>query len=122
MSDTTTNTTPRNFDSQALSHQIAAALETNHAIDPNAITYRAARAETRPGATIYTGERTWCHIIDAGAQTVAWNLIIDTGTETFGTYVVDVANGELDLAYVTVDDAAAALAGVIANVDYDATQ
>lgn len=113
------DTAPRNFDSRALSHQIAEALEANHAIDPDVITYRAARAETRPGATVHTGDRTWCQIVDAGGQTVTWNLIIDTGAETFGTYVVDVANGELDLAYVTVDDAAAALAGVLSAINYD---
>lgn len=116
------NMTARNFDSHALSHQIAAALVTNHTIDPDAINYRASRAETRPGVTVYTGERTWCHIVDAGGQTVAWNLIIDTGTETFGAYVVEVANGEFDLAYVTADDAAAALAGVLANVNRNETQ
>ena len=122
MSDTTANTTPRSFDSHALSHQIAAALVANHAIDPDAITYRAARAETRSGATVYAGERTWCHIVDADGQLIRWNLIIDAGDETFGTYVVDVANGEMDLAYVAVDDAAAALAGVLATISYDAAQ
>lgn len=116
------DTTPHNFDSQALSHQIAAALEANHTIDPDTITYRAARAETRPGVTIYTNDRTWCHIIDAGERIIRWNLIIDTGTETFGTYIVDIANGELDLAYITVEDAAAALAGVLATISYDTAQ
>lgn len=114
------NTTAlRNFDSHALSHQIAAALAANHAIDTDAITYRARRAETRPGVTVHTGERTWCHIVDTDGQTVAWNLIIDTGTETFGTYVVDVANGELDLAYITIGDAAAALSSVLSTIIYD---
>lgn len=122
MSNTTANTIPHNFDSRALSHQLAAALVANHAIDPDTITYRAARAETRPGATVYTGERTWCHIVDAGGQLICWNLIVDAGDETFGTYAVDVANGEMDLAYVTVDDAAAALAGVLDTVSYDAAQ
>lgn len=117
-----TDATPCNFDSRALSHQIAAALVANHAIDPDAITYRTARAETRPGATVYTSERTWCHITDAGGQIIRWNLIIDAGDETFGTYVVDVANGEMDLAYVTVDGAASALAGVLDTISYDAAQ
>ena len=116
------NMTARNFDSHALSHQIAAALEANHTIDPDNIIYRTARAETRPGVNVHTGDRTWCHIIDAGGQRVTWNLIIDTGTETFGAYVVEVANGEFDLAYVTVDDAAAALAGVLAVIRCDAAQ
>ena len=116
------DTTPHNFDSQALSHQIAAALVTNHAIDPDIITYGTARVETRPGTNIYTGERTWCHIIDADAQTVTWNLIIDTDAKMFGTYVVDVANGEMDLAYITVDDAAAVLAGVLSAISYDTAQ
>ena len=119
MSDATTQ---HNFDSHALSHQIAAALEANHTINPDSITYRAERAETRPGVNVHTGDRTWCHIIDAGGQTVTWNLIVETGTETFGTYVVDAANGEFDLAYITVDDAAAALAGVLATINYDTAQ
>lgn len=116
------DTTPHNFDSQALSHQTAATLVEHHTIDPDTITYRAGRAETRPGVTVHTSARTWCHIIDAGAQTVTWNLIIDTGTETLGTYIVDIANGELDLAYITIDDAAAALAGVLTTIKYNAAQ
>lgn len=115
------DTTPHNFDSQALSHQIAAALVTNHTIDPDALTYRAGRAETRPGVTVHTSPRTWCHIIDADERIIRWNLIIDTGAQTFGTYVVDIANGELDLAYITVEDAAAALAGVLATISYNDT-
>lgn len=118
----TSDTTPHNFDSQAMSHQIAATLVANHTIDPDTIVYRTARAETRPGVTVHTSDHTWCHITDSGAQTVTWNLIIDTGTETFGTYIVDIANGKLDLAYITVDDAAATLAGVLATITYDATQ
>lgn len=120
MPDTTTKS--HNFDSHALSHQIAAALEANRTIDPDSITYRAARAETHPGVTVHTSDRTWCHIVDAGGQLICWNLIVDAGDETFGTYVVDVANGEMDLAYVTVDDAAAALAGVLDTISYDAAQ
>ena len=116
------DTTPHNFDSQALSHQIAATLVEHHTIDPDTITYRAGRAETRPGVTVHTNARTWCHIIDAGAQTVTWNIIIDTGTETFGTYVVNIADGELDLAYITVEDAATALAGVLTTIKYNSAQ
>lgn len=111
------DTTPHNFDSHALSHQIAAALEANHAIDADTITYRAARAETRPGVTIHTSARTWCYIVDAGGQAVTWNLIIDIGaTRTLGDYI---ASGELNLAYIAVDDAAAALAGVLATISYN---
>lgn len=115
------DTTPHNFDSHALSHQIAAALVEQHGTDSH-ITYRAGRAETRPGVTVHTGERTWCHIVDASGQLIRWNLIIDTGTETFGTYIVDIANGELNLAYITVDDAAAALADVLTTIKYNAAQ
>ena len=116
------DTTPHNFDSHALSHQIATTLVEHHTIDPDALTYRAGRVSARPGVTVHTSPRTWCHIIDAGGQTVTWNLIIDTGTETFGTYVVDVASGELDLAYITIEDAAAALAGVLNTITYDTAQ
>lgn len=116
------DTTPHNFDSHALSHQIATALVEHHTIDPDAPTYRAGRAETRPGVTVHTGERTWCHIIDAGERLIRWNIIIDTGTETFGTYVVNIADGELDLAYITIEDAAAALASIFTTIKYNSAQ
>ena len=115
-------TIPHNFDSQSMSHQIAAALVKNHNIDPDIIVYRTKCAETRPGVTVYTNDRTWCYILDSGVQIVTFNLVADTGEKTFGTYTVDIANGELDLAYITVDDAAKALAGMLAAITYTPAQ
>ena len=107
------DTAPRNFSPDGLSHNIAAALVAHHSVDPQGVTYGLSRWKNLLDANVCTGRHTWCHIYDTSESTVEWSLVADNTSACFGTHIVEIASGAFDLSYISVDDAAAALHSVL---------
>lgn len=108
-----TNTVPHNFNPDALSHSITAALVAHHSVDPQDITYGISRWKNLLDANVCTGRHTWCHIYDTSESTVEWSLVADNTSACFGTHIVEIASGVFDLNHININDAATALHSVL---------
>lgn len=106
-----TMTTPHNFDSQALSHQITAILVEDRAFDADCVTYYPARAKTRAGVRIATRHNTWCHIIDGANDSLVWHVICRVGAGATGLQCV--ADGTIDTEHIPTHRVATLLEQII---------
>lgn len=111
-------TTPHNFDSQALSHQIVSILVEDDAFDADCVTYYPARAETRAGVRIATRHNAWCHIVDSASDALVWHVICRVGAGANGLQYV--ADGTIDTEYIPTHRAATLLEQIINASTYAA--